>query len=134
MTTEHAARMYEYQHLLTCQGRKVVIFNPEDRPVQDLPVILGFNNGGSPGWMSAIAIAEDGHILGGHCCSSEAYMPADLGIIEGFRDDRHEENYKPHYPSGYRMEWVPSDGIDAHTVLQEAFNRNAVLITIKGEG
>jgi hypothetical protein len=32
-------------------------------------------------------------------------MPADLGILEGTRPDRHEE-FKAHYPDGYRMEFV----------------------------
>lgn len=94
MTTPAAAAYYEAQHVDQHQGRNVAVFNPHSKPVGDLPVIYGFNNGGSAGWMSAALIAEDGTELGGHCCSSEAYMPADLGVLDGTRSDRHEEFQK----------------------------------------
>lgn len=98
------------------------VFNPLNKPVADLPTIFGFNNGGSYGFMQALLIAEDGTWLGGHTCSEEGYMPGDLGILEGFRADRHE-TFQGHYPDGYRMEFVGYDAVPEHTKLQEAFKR-----------
>lgn len=77
-------------------------YNPNDRPVEELPVIYGFNNGGSPGWYQGVLLAEDGTCLGGHVCSHESFMPGDLGVLEGSRNDRHE-HFRQHYPDGYRM-------------------------------
>lgn len=121
MTTPEATERYEAEHLQSVNGRKVVIFNPNNLPVEELPRIYGFNNGGSLGWYQAIAIAEDGHELGLHVCSTENYMPSDLGVIEGTRDDRHTESYQKHYPSGYVMEFVPFDKVKTHEKLMKAF-------------
>lgn len=41
-------------------------------------------------------------------------MPHDLGILEGARPDRHEE-FKKHYPDGYRMDFVPMTEVAAHS-------------------
>jgi hypothetical protein len=100
------------------------VFNPNNKHETELPVIYGFNNGGSTGWLSAVAIAEDGTCLGGHVCSHEGYMPFDLGMYEGTRPDRHEKSYQPHYPEGYRMEYVPSSEIKGHVALNKAFEAN----------
>lgn len=99
------------------------IYNPHNKPVDELPVIYGFNNGGSPGFMHGALVAQDGEYLGGHLCSSEGYMYGDLGIIEGARPDRHK-GFAEHYPDGYRMDFVPSDAIDGHAGLQAAFALN----------
>ena len=127
MTTPAAARLYEAQHLYAMEGKKNVIYNPLQKPVEELPHIMCFNNGGSPGWFEAIAIAEDGNCLGGHCCSAESYMPHDLGVLEGTRLDRHENSYSKHYPDGYIMEWIPTSQVDTHEKLQKAFLLNAEL-------
>ncbi|RIY41981.1 hypothetical protein [Neopusillimonas maritima] len=119
MTTEAAAALYEAQHIYQMQGRPIAIYNPHDKPVSDLPVIYGFNNGGRPGWFSGALISQDGKWLGGHLCSSEAYMPHDLGILEGSRPDRHEE-FKEHYPDGYRMEFVGYDDVLSHEGIKKA--------------
>jgi hypothetical protein len=123
VTTKAAAALYEAQHVMEYEGQPLAVFNPQGKPIGDLPVIYGFNNGGSPGWMSAILIASDGTPLGGHACSSEAYMPADLGCLEGTRPDRHE-TFKQHYPDGYRMEFVRYGEADRHLGLQSAFAAN----------
>ena len=123
MTTSAAAALYEAQHVYQHQGRNVKVSNPNNLPVQDLPVIYGFNNGGSAGWLSAELITQDGTHLGGHCCSAEGYMPADLGILEGTREDRHE-TFKAHYPEGYRMEFVGHSDIPNHIALNAAFQLN----------
>lgn len=125
MTTEAAARFYEMQHQAEWGGSPVAIFNPHLKPVDELPVIYGFNNGGSPGWYDAVLLAADGTFMGGHLCSAESYMPHDLGIIEGSRPDRHE-HFREHYPDGYRMEFVSGDAVKAHQGLLAAFKKNQV--------
>lgn len=84
--------------------------------------IYCFNNGGSHGWMHAVAIADDGHVLAEHVCSSEGFMSHDLGITSTWK----HENYNAHFGEGrWVLEWVsnPSD----HAGLQEAFRLNAAL-------
>jgi len=87
------------------------------------PKIFCFSNvvGGGDG--PALAIAEDGTVLGSHWCSSEFYVPGDLGVTPGSRPDRHE-TYAKHYPDGYEMEFVRVRDIDAHAGLQRAFALN----------
>ena len=119
MTTPAAGRLYEAQHVYRHEGRGWAVHNPQNKQLDELPVIYGFNNGGSPGWMSAALIAEDGTQLGGHTCSSEAYMPADLGVLEETRSDRHE-TFRKHYPDGYRMEFVGDDEFENHKEFQDA--------------
>jgi hypothetical protein len=126
MTTPAAARLYEAQHLYEMEGKKPVVYNPLNKPVDELPVIYGFNNGGSPGWKQAVLLAEDGHCLGAHICSSEAYMPHDLGILEGTRPDRHEE-FKLHYPDGYRMEFISYNDLGGHEKFNKAIELNQKL-------
>lgn len=120
MTTPEAAALYEAQHLSLWEGKRYAVHNPHNKPVEDLPVIYGFNNGGGGGFLSAILMAEDGTCLGGHCCSSEAYMPSDLGVLEGSRPDRHEA-FKEHYPDGYRMDFVSYEDVQEHEGLRKAF-------------
>jgi hypothetical protein len=127
MTTREAELRYLQIHLNECQGRPLTVFNPNNLPEDDLPVIMGLNNsksGGSPGFMRAIAVAQDGTVLGEHLCSHEGYMPHDLGLIEGSRPDRHENSYQKHYPNGYRMVWIPTDERDNSKLLQRAFELN----------
>lgn len=57
------------------------IYNPHNRPIEDLPIIYGFNDGGSRDWWIGQVIAENGCVLGSHLCGSEDYMYTDLGII-----------------------------------------------------
>lgn len=55
-------------------------------------------------------------------------MLHDLGILEGTRPDRHEKDFKQHYPAGYRMEFVSRDEFDSHVGLKKAiweYNYNA---------
>ncbi|HRO59372.1 MAG TPA: hypothetical protein PKZ27_03010 [Rhodocyclaceae bacterium] len=123
MTTPAAAALYEAQHNLAMESKGYAVFNPHGKPLDDLPVIYGFNNGGSDHWYQAVAIAEDGVVLGGHICSSEGYMRHDLGVLEGTRPDRHEI-YQKHYPDGYRMDFVPSLDIADHEGLNAALAAN----------
>lgn len=119
MTTAIAAAHYLASHAHDMEGKRNAIFNPNSKPIDQLPIIYGWNNGGATGMLSAVLIAEDGTPLGSHCCSSEGYMMHDLGILEGTRPDRHE-HFQAHYPEGYRMEFVRYDECDDHKGLNEA--------------
>ena len=123
MTTPAAEKLYLQQHLVNVEGLLVAIFNPKKKGMDELPFIYGFNNGGSRGWFDAQLIAEDGTWLGSHICSDEAYMPSDLGILEGTRPDRHE-TFRAHYPDGYRMEFLTYDEAGTHPGLNQAFKRS----------
>ncbi len=105
---------------------RTAIFNPYNRPVDELPTIYGFNNGGPPGFVDAVLIAQDGTVLGGHCCSAECFMPIDLGVIEGHRLDRHE-GFQKHYPDGYRMAFVGYAEVDTNEGLKAAFRAHEAL-------
>lgn len=123
MTTAAAARLYEAQHLFAMEGRGWSVFNPHGKPIDSLPVIYGFNNGGEPGWYTGLLLADDGTCLGSHICSSEGYMPHDLGILAGTRPDRHED-FRAHYPDGYRMEFVGQADVLSHAGLDAACDLN----------
>lgn len=96
------------------------VFNPDGKPVSELPVIWGFNNGGPPDWLSGQLLADDGEFLGGHICSNEAFMPSDLGCEKGTRPDRHE-TFRAHFPGGYRMEFVGGKDVAAHKGIKDAY-------------
>lgn len=123
MTTPAAAALYEAQHVHATAHLNNAVYNPSGKPIDELPVIYGFNNGGSDGWYPAVAIAQDGTLLGSHICSSEAYMRHDLGVLEGTRPDRHAL-YQNHYPDGYRMDFVPGADVLFHTELNAALAAN----------
>lgn len=126
MTTKTQAMKYLEEHLESVSDRKWAVYNPLDKPLEELPVIYGFNNGGRPGWYYAQLISEDGMGLGSHVCSDECYMEFDLGILEGSRSDRHVI-FSEYYPEGYKMEFVKSDDINSHQKLQCAFELNKKL-------
>jgi hypothetical protein len=123
MTTPAAAEKYLNEHRQQWGGRPFKVHNPHNKPLEELPVIYGFNNGGSPGWYHAVSLAADGTCLGLHICSHEDYMPADLGLIENSRLDR-EEAFAAHYPEGYRCEFVPCDEVTSHAGLTAAYALN----------
>lgn len=95
------------------------VYNPHGKPLEELPKIYGFNNGGWPGFMYAQLISEDGVPLGSHICSSEGYMYYDLGIVEGYREDRHAD-FRKRYPDGYRMDFVTGEEAETHEGLKAA--------------
>lgn len=120
MTTKEAEALYLAQHMSKWNDKGYAVFNPNNLPIEELPSIYGYNNGGSVGWLQATLIAEDGTYLGGHICSDEGYMYHDLGILEGARPDRHEE-FKAHYPNGYRMDFITYSEAAAHEGLKRAY-------------
>lgn len=88
-----------------------------------MPKIFCFSNVKGGGDGIAVALAEDGTVLGTHWCSHEMYIPHDLGVNDGARPDRHEI-YKAHYPQGYEMEFVPAWDVLTHKGLQAAVRLN----------
>lgn len=108
---------------------RFAVFNPHNKPVEELPVIYGFNNGGQRDWWNGCLLAESGHGMGGHVCSSEGFMYGDLGILEGSRPDRHER-FREHYPDGYRMDFVPECEVRTHPGLESAYQKNQALAAV----
>ena len=129
MTTDsietRLAAMHRAAQYRELTGLPVTVYNPKNRRVRDLPVIYGFNNGGVDGLLDGVLLAEDGTFLGGHASSAECYMPADLGVLDGCRPDRHEA-FRAHYPDGYRMAFVNYAAAGTHPGLQEAYRRSQV--------
>ena len=123
MTTREAEARYLGEHMSAMAGKGWAVFNPHNKPVEELPTIYGFNNGGEPGWYSGCLLAEDGTCLGGHVCSAEGYMPHDYGILEGTREDRHI-GFQAHYPDGYKMEFVGMNDAKTHPGIEAAYKLN----------
>lgn len=90
------------------------------------PKIFCFSNTVNGDEGVAYAMAEDGTVLASHFCSSELYVPHDLGIINGCRPDRHEA-YKQHYPDGYELEFVSARDVASHPGISLAYERNQEL-------
>ena len=82
-------------------------------------VFSGYGGGDGP----CYAMAEDGHVLGQHWCSSEGWAIRDLGVEKGSRPDRHRE-YAKHYPDGYEMVFVPAREIESNEELKAAMKLN----------
>lgn len=120
MTTPQAAAAYLAAHMAEWEGKGYAVFNPNNKPLEELPVIYGFNNGGGDYFFHGVLMAQDGTELGGHACSHEGYMRSDLGILEGSRPDRHAD-FEKHYPDGYRMDFVSYDDVKGHEGLQAGF-------------
>lgn len=81
-----------------------------------------FNNGGSPGWYHAVALADDGHSLTSHICSGEGFMSHDMGITSNWK----HEVYNKHFGEGnWTLEWVSNP--ETHTGLLAACALNKTL-------
>lgn len=126
MTTPQAAAQYLAEYQSRMGNLPLAAYNPHNKPMEELPTIYGFNNGGASDWLEGCIIAESGHCLGGHICSHEGYMPGDLGCLEGSCDDRHAD-FRKHYPNGYKMEFVGSASVRTHAGLRAAYERNQAL-------
>jgi hypothetical protein len=101
-------------------------YNPNDLPLDELPFITCFNNGGRTGWLQAVAIADSGHVLGTHICSDESFMQHDLQML-GVMGSRHTKHYQKHYPDGYRMRFVSFANVQHDDALMKVLAKNAVL-------
>lgn len=83
--------------------------------------IFVFCNSCSPGWHSAIALAEDGTALAGHICSAHGWIPHDMGLTSDWK----HEVYKKHYPEGWGLVLVePVDDPLKHPGAAAAIARN----------
>lgn len=101
--------------------KPLFIYNPKNLPEDDLPWIVGFNNGGQRMFEEAVSLAEDGTFLGNHVCSCEGFMIGDLCLDRrGFRTQTYEE----HYPDGFRTTFVGVDSRDTSAELQKAIHNS----------
>lgn len=98
---------------------RYAVYNPQQKPIAELPVIYGYGKPPSHTGAGGIAIAEDGTHLANHFCSHEGFMLSDLGILRGSSPYKHQD-YQTHYPDGYRMEFVSYKDVVDHTGLQQA--------------
>ena len=88
--------------------------------------IYCFNNGGSPRFLNALALADDGHVVAEHLCSNEFYMAHDLGITS---DWKHEE-YNKHFGEGnWTLIWIDDpvndERVKSAMVLNEKLREEA---------
>ena len=99
-------------------------FHMKERKIR-MNKIYCFSNvlGGGDG--IAYAMGDDGFVLGRHWCSSEYYVPQDLGVTEGCRPDRHI-TYAEHFQNGYEMEFIPAREVKSHEGLSKAFELNQI--------
>lgn len=86
--------------------------------------IYCFNNGGPRDWLEAVAIGDDGHVVGQHICSHEAYMHNDLGLTSDWKHDSYNKQYGE---GNWELEWVPTGTANDHEGLQNAFKLNKEL-------
>lgn len=99
------------------------IYNPHGKPIDELPLISGFNNGGRHGTYSGVIIAQDGTVLGGHICSNEHYMLHDLGVAATGPEYRRVA-FEAHYPDGCRTRFVSYADVQNDPIIQEALRLN----------
>lgn len=85
------------------------------------PTIYAFINGGSPGWIGVIALAEDGEYLAGHISSSVGWAVHDIDT-----ESKHEF-YRRKYPEGYEFKWLDSDNPDDLAVIKDLGTKNQAL-------
>lgn len=91
------------------------------------PKIYVWCNNCAPEWHSAIAMAEDGHVLAGHVCSSHGFIMHDMGVDEdGWKRDKYAE----HYPDGFEVEYVDNARIREHAGAMAAYAKNQELAAI----
>lgn len=104
---------------------KTYVYNPKSLDESKLPIIYCFNNGGIHDMLHAIAMAEDGNVVGAHICSSESFMLKDLGITNDLSGKR--AGYEKHYPDGYVLQWIETSEAATHPGLMEAYKKNQAL-------
>lgn len=85
------------------------------------PTIYAFVNGGSPGWLSVMALAEDGEYLAGHISSNVGWAQHDIDT-----DPKHEL-YRKKYPDGYEFKWLDSRDAEDLAVIKDLGIKNQAL-------
>lgn len=109
------------------------VFNPNNRHLDDLPTIYGYNAGQRASLSLSCdtecvgyLIAQDGTDLGYCVCESHVSLAATLGCLEDTAPERHIESFRRHYPDGYIMEYVPKGQVKDHKGLTEALRLQAI--------
>jgi hypothetical protein len=92
------------------------------------PKIYAFNNGGQPGWLDGVAVAEDGEFLTNHISSDEGWMQVDLGVTSV--EHQKHDIYNAKYPEGWEIEFVSYDKVKDHKGLQKAFELNKLNFSV----
>lgn len=77
------------------------------------------NSGKGTDLVITVAMCEDGHVLGGHCSSSNGWAKQDI-----MGEWKHDE-YKKHCPEGFELVWVEEPANDPE--LDKAFQLNQQL-------
>lgn len=94
---------------------------PEVLGQQHKPTIFVFINGGIPGLLSGIAVAEDGTVVAGHGSSNEDWVRHDMGVAYG--STWKHDLYEAKYPDGYKLEYVKNEDVMKHPVLGPLLER-----------
>lgn len=102
----------------------IEIYNPDNRPEDELPIIFGYISGGRRGHYEGILISDFGWTLYSTVSASEGFVPYDLGIYKGSRPALHDR-IKRHFPSGYRMEYIGRSDVKTHEGLSRALMKMA---------
>ena len=122
------------QHRKATENLDPVAFNPQDKPLEDLPKVYGFHNGGTPGFYYGQLLALDGTPLGSCVIEHGDFMEWELGVNDK-ASWRHEQ-ISDHYPDGYVMEYVGLKEVKSfsHPGLVEAIKaikeRTALAVTL----
>jgi len=92
------------------------IFNPHDKPIDELPTIYGFSKGNANETHFGCLLSEDGTLIHTKQSPTEFHLQYDLGILKDTQYEMHKY-LRVYYPDGYRMEFVPSWKILNHGKL-----------------
>lgn len=93
------------------------------------PKIYAFINGGSPGWYSAVAVAEDGEVLAGHVCSHSSFGPHDMGATSEWK----HESYREKYPEGFEVVWFDANDPANAELIEKIKKLNAAFQAVESE-
>lgn len=89
--------------------RNPIIHNPNNKKIQQLPVILGFNSADKRFKTMVIGkvISEDNVIISTHVSTNESYLLQDLDLVKhNFGNKYNLGKYINIYPDGFRIEFI----------------------------
>lgn len=107
---------------------------PEHNPPKDpslaetkvfprLPEIYVFQSSEGDTYIGGKAIAEDGSYVASHSSSDETWLRHDLGVTS----DWYHDDYRKHYPHGFRVVWVAPAEVPTHAGIQAAFAKHLAI-------
>lgn len=76
------------------------------------------------GDVHAVALADNGKCVAGHVCSSECYIPNDLGVTSNWKHDVYDAEFGK---GNWTAEFVRVADIASHAGLQAALKLNRQL-------